>query len=108
MQKFVEHEPVVYTTKGAIPQSALHDVNEQAKSWTPPPDTKPKRLDKNCPFRGKAYDSRCSADCALFTGSGCGIVERKMGVGKSCPIPGFVGCGESCAFYKDGSCAMIK
>ena len=108
MQKMTEHETVIYTTKGAIPQSALHEVNEQAKSWAPPPDTKPKKLDITCPLKGRMYDARCSTDCALYTGTGCGIVAHKMGAGTACPFPGMAHCGKSCALYEDGSCALVK
>lgn len=108
MQKFIEHEPIVYTTKGAVPKSALHSVNEQAKSWPPSPDTKPKRLDITCPLKGRMYDARCDTSCALYTGTGCGIKERRMGSGTACPFPGMAHCGDSCALYSDGSCALVK
>lgn len=108
MQKMIEHEPMIHTTKGVIPQSALKAVNEAAKNQVPPPDTKPKRLDITCPLKGRMYDARCDTSCTLYTGTGCGIVERRMGTGTACPFPGMAHCSESCALYKDGSCAMIK
>lgn len=108
MQKMIEHEPMIYTTKGVIPQSALHDVNETAKNQAPPPDMKPRKLDITCPLKGRMYDARCSTDCALYTGTGCRIMEHKMGTGTACPWPGMAHCGESCAFYSDGSCALVK
>ncbi len=109
MQKMTEHETVIYTTKGAIPQSALHEVNEQAKSWAPPPDTKPKKLDITCPLKGRMYDARCDTSCALYIPEvGCGIKGRRMGAGTACPWPGMAHCGKSCALYEDGSCALVK
>ena len=45
MQKMIEPEPMIYTTKGAIPQSCLHDVNEVAKNQAPPPDLGPVKLE---------------------------------------------------------------
>lgn len=108
MQKMIEHEPMIRTTKGMIPQSCLHAVNEAAKNQAPPPDTKPKRLDITCPLKGRLFDARCSSDCALYIPDvGCGIVEHQMGSGTICPFPGMAHCGESCALYA-GGCALIK
>lgn len=105
----VEHEPMIHTTKGVIPQSALHDVNEQAKSWTLPHDAKPKKLDITCPLKGRMYDARCDTSCALYIPEvGCGIKERCMGAGTACPFPGMAHCGKGCALYEDGSCALVK
>ena len=59
MQKMIEHEPMIRTTKGMIPQSCLHAVNETAKNQTPPPDLGPVKLDKTCPLKGRMYDARC-------------------------------------------------
>ena len=66
MQKMIEHEPMIRTTKGMIPQSALHDVNEFAKNQAPPPDLGPVKLDKTCPLKGRMYDARCDTSCALY------------------------------------------
>lgn len=104
----VEHEMMVHTTKGVIPKSALHAVNEAAKDQAPPPDMEPKKLDKTCPIRSNRFDARCSTDCALYTGTSCGIVEHRMGSGTVCPFPGMAHCGENCALFTDGGCALVK
>lgn len=106
MQKMIEHEPMIRTTKGTIPQSCLHAVNEAAKA--PPPDLGPVKLDRTCPIKSNKYDARCDTSCALYIPDvGCGIVEHRMGAGTACPFPGMAHCGESCALYA-GGCALIK
>ena len=109
MQKMIEHEPMIRTTKGMIPQSALHDVNEVAKNQAPPPVLGPVKLDKTCPLKSRMFDARCDTSCALYIPEvGCGIKERCMGAGTACPWPGMAHCGKSCALYEDGSCALVK
>lgn len=72
MQKMIEHEPMIRTTKGMIPQSALHDVNEVAKNQAPPPVLGPVKLDKTCPFPGMAH---CGKSCALYEDGSCALVK---------------------------------
>lgn len=105
MQKVIEHEPMVQTSMGVIPESALQEVN--AAYPVPPKDCGPAKMNRLCPVK-RSYDARCSADCALCTGTGCGIVENRMGSGTLCPLPGMTTCGDACALYVDGTCALIK
>lgn len=105
----VEHEAMIYTTKGIMPASTLHRMNLAEKERPTPPDTKPAEPDRACPFKpGKYKDARCDDSCALYTGTGCGIVERRMGTGAACPFPGISHCGEKCALYTGGVCALTK
>lgn len=103
----IGHEMMVYTTKGVIPESELHTVNEAAEKRTAPPDTKPAKLDKTCPLKANKYDPRCDISCALYTGTGCGIIEHRMGAGTVCPLPGISRCDGNCALHTGGSCALI-
>lgn len=103
-----EHEMMIYTTKGIIPESEIHKANEAAKERTAPPDIKPAKLDITCPLKARKYDTRCDVSCALYTGTGCGIVEHRMGAGTVCPFPGMSHCDGKCALHTGGSCALTK
>ena len=103
----IEHELKVVTSLGEVPNSALPAVHRALASLPSEPEKPQQRPDKKCPFRGERYDDLCSVSCALYTGTGCGIVEHRMGTGVTCPFQNRQSCGDGCALYVGGGCALV-
>ena len=103
----IEHELKVVSSLGEVPNSALPAVHRALASLPSEPEKPQQRPDKKCPFRGERYDDLCSFSCALYTGTGCGIVEHRMGTGVTCPFQNRQSCGDGCALYVGGGCALV-
>lgn len=103
----IEHELKVVSSLGEVPKSALPAVHRALASLQSEPEKPQQRPDKKCPFRGERYDDLCSVSCALYTGTGCGIVEHRMGTGVTCPFQNRQSCGDGCALYVGGGCALV-
>lgn len=94
-----EYMPTIMTTCGTVPMGTkIVKPNFSAMPEKPPV--------KSCPFID-AISSDCRREsCAFFDGEKCN--PGTAHAGKRCPLPGHLACGDNCAMYNQGRCALYS
>lgn len=109
--EIIEHEKMVTTTFGAVPESELQEHNrrvEEAKKRMRV--SEPAHEVKTCPL-SKSIHPHCTREkCALFVDNGCALAKITGGqaeatTGRRCPLRGYP-CTEDCALNVGGGCVI--
>lgn len=94
-----EYMPTIMTTCGTVPMGTKIVKPDFSAMPEKPPV-------KSCPFID-AISSACRREsCAFFDGETCNPGTAQAG--KRCPLPGHLACGDNCAMYNQGRCALYS
>ncbi len=100
-----EYEMMIRVEGGLeIPESQLEAYNAVKRQQR----ETPKQELGRCPFKN-GLSTSCSADCALFSGNGCKLVNgaaKSETIGKHCPFSSYQ-CAKECMFYQNG-CSIYE
>lgn len=109
--EIVEHEKMVSTTHGVVPESELRKHNkrvEEAKNRMR--NLEPAHKVKICPLSKSIHPNCTREKCALFVDNSCALAKITGGqaeatTGRRCPLRGYP-CTEDCALNVGGGCII--